>query len=1194
MAQRVQLPFANNDFIMWTDLYDGSILEPTPANPNPNAFKAIQPFFSFQGIDNQIRSYGPGIGVFEEEFGTDQDAGNVKMLGHNFLIARQGLKAPGGVVEGCRLMDDKAKASYVMITVRINKGVKISKRTTQTTSVDVGAPVPVKFVSILTTQIADLEASERTLFSSFTSAEFAAKFGEDKQERITTAIKYKNGKFDDYNTRAPLADGSDEVVYIPLMVMRVKGRGTYGNNYQFQMTFDGQRDGNLTDGRRYTMKFQKMNSKGITSIVGATSQQFNFALNPDAVIVPNSEISDNIVDRFKTYRAAGYLPILLKYNYEGYQEIIDNLGNEFTPVITDDNSMIDFIFGKDVTGNDYKNILRAHDTVDLSGWVNFANGDDGDVFSTANVGNYLIELDGKTSAKYPYKQFENTSNGDDVTYFPEYITPGESVGPDDDDWTDGTETKQYFETLEVALSEYKKFKLPSIEYETWSTKRHTFYTWFTTFFRNTIEEQDLVAWELKRLGEGINPNKYKDSDIKKYDPETPTTINNIQSIMNSKKYTNTRLGLPEALDSMTAILYDSTVADRVGTLLNEDFKIGNELLLKNLEPDVISALPQDTDGNPIITLSRVYYTDIIDDSSVISASGYIYVDGKSEVASGNLNKPNAVQWLDENKDFGILINGDTSQEIRRVKTRDQRWAEISKHLNDCDFVDTSDPKRVSNFIIAIDLMKDLLGLDGNTVAELQSYFAGVAIDGVGGWITDNSGIFGTTFDYFNAYYSFAYELAKLIDGIKTLDNMVTTSDDTANAKAFDIPVNDGSAVQEFLQANVLNPYFVIRKDATAFGQTPPGYQAMREADLVKFIETYAVILLDKYDEEPNAIGILLPSDLDDMMYDLMISEYTWNDVMVTRLGSERFPNLDTKGQAVRAGLLIDFYAGNIDISLLDRRIVRGGVTFDAFNDISVKNYMGGTFGSTIRTDVAVFQDLGEDHFSEATVEGLAASITAAHPYGGVYRLIQNGYTTDRTRSIRTSGSYEMIYKMFEEFNKSSFKWLAGFQSNKISRMDFEWYPVVTPNNVSIGNLEKLKCIFATRLDDKRNLNTDEVDLYYMSDDSTYGQKYSVLASMRNTLLLGHIIRTVDQTVAKHTHQNVEVQIAAATKDLENQFATPIFPKDTPITFNMVQSANDMITNTITVLLAIGFPNVGSKYRLQVDCNRKVNPMMAQQ
>lgn len=328
----------NHDSFVKANVVDNSVATPTP-EPTSVGFSYLQPFFSKKGVDNVIQRF-TGIGSFTREYGSDLT--NVKKYGHGGLIAAEVLSG-GGVVDACRLMPSAAKAAGIVFCVAIGTfGV---------------APNTKKYIRIVTKAPVAGEAAN------------LAPYMIDATGAVITTIPVIDPEADPQPTSPTYYN-----VY-PLFVATAAGKGTYGNDYGFEITLDTSRDGKNLDGRRYVIRFYDG-----SKVLGDAFDFISASFNPDAVAIPGSEMPDSYDIVYENYKKDYYLPVKSYYSSENFETIVTEL-QDFAglTVAETEKVMIDFIHGVALKNQNYANMV--FESVDyLSGMIKFIGGTDGGLY----------------------------------------------------------------------------------------------------------------------------------------------------------------------------------------------------------------------------------------------------------------------------------------------------------------------------------------------------------------------------------------------------------------------------------------------------------------------------------------------------------------------------------------------------------------------------------------------------------------------------------------------------------------------------------------------------------------------------------------------------------------------------------------------------------------------------------------------
>jgi len=284
-------------------------------------------------------------------------------------------------------------------------------------------------------------------------------------------------------------------------------------------------------------------------------------------------------------------------------------------------------------------------------------------------------------------------------------------------------------------------------------------------------------------------------------------------------------------------------------------------------------------------------------------------------------------------------------------------------------------------------------------------------------------------------------------------------------------------------------------------------------------------------------------------------------------------------------LLENFYRGNVDASIYDHRIIDSGISLDAWWPFYVKNIMTSFFNSDIRDDITTIVDLGPDVYTAKDAAKNARRISVGSHDGltnSVAITIHNGTTLKLPRNVRTSSTFEIAGSLPALYrSRGPFTVYAGYMSGRVNNMRFDFYPRVIKDDVEIGPLRDASLLFAMRLD-----RTD--NLYWMSDDSQYANRYSVLGSLRNVIFVGEVIRTFRKVLVRYSFHpvNAAAAIADARADLNATLTSGFFPPSLPITYDIFQTKNDKITQNATVTINITFPDTIKTWTCTINAHRQ--------
>lgn len=316
---------------------DDSVLAPSD-EPVLSVMAAIQPFFSAKGRDNQILlKQRPG--AFEDEYGEDYE--NVDKYGYGALIAHHVLEG-GGAVHACRLMPEDAKAASKVFCI----GTKVVTGT--------------------------VDKYER-------NADHSYKYDQDGNLIVTSTgdgievgvvVKEYDDEVD--NSVVDTTDANWDTVY-PLFAFNYWGRGICGNDFGFTIERDGERDGEVEDGRRYKLDIFYRDSNGM--IQEFLNESIYFSFNPVAEFTPGSSHYENL--EFAYGNNSEEKPFDIEV-YPGNYDVLTDLLMPYMATNygeADTKHDIDFIFGKDIENNQvYESVRLGATTIDVDDQIVFLSG----------------------------------------------------------------------------------------------------------------------------------------------------------------------------------------------------------------------------------------------------------------------------------------------------------------------------------------------------------------------------------------------------------------------------------------------------------------------------------------------------------------------------------------------------------------------------------------------------------------------------------------------------------------------------------------------------------------------------------------------------------------------------------------------------------------------------------------------------
>ena len=279
-----------------TTIYDDSAVTVQDAIL-PKRLTILQPVFSSKGKANVIQDFD-SASLVSDEYGSDMD--NLDKYGQggmNLLHAMSG----GASAQVCRLLPTNATIASVLVKLVLTKVYKTEGE---------GDPA---LKNIKSKIVVDNQADPTS----------------SADGNITT---------------------EGDVTTIPLFKLVHNGAGKCGNDFGFTLENDFERDGDVTDGRRYKLTIYEKDVYGQSNQYG---DPFYFSLNPDARLVEGTEVYENLQYVFTKKDTSGRERALICYPY-----IMDNystLSDILTEVIDEDTDVlsIDPLGCMDEDGNEY-------------------------------------------------------------------------------------------------------------------------------------------------------------------------------------------------------------------------------------------------------------------------------------------------------------------------------------------------------------------------------------------------------------------------------------------------------------------------------------------------------------------------------------------------------------------------------------------------------------------------------------------------------------------------------------------------------------------------------------------------------------------------------------------------------------------------------------------------------------------------
>ena len=284
----------------------------------------------------------------------------------------------------------------------------------------------------------------------------------------------------------------------------------------------------------------------------------------------------------------------------------------------------------------------------------------------------------------------------------------------------------------------------------------------------------------------------------------------------------------------------------------------------------------------------------------------------------------------------------------------------------------------------------------------------------------------------------------------------------------------------------------------------------------------------------------------------------------------------------KISLLQQFFKGQVDPAIFDERMIFSDILFDANYDMDTKKVMLGKFRA-IRPDIMVIADIG-DNVPNCTaamnlVKGIKTSVDGSAGYSAAV-IVHAGYTTDRALNKHVTGTYDYAYGLAKCYGLlGTFSVFAGYQSGKVTTMEFDWLPYKDEFDTMLTPLRKLGCIFAFKIDRKGTVA-------YMSEDNLYTQETSKLKSIRNGMVIGDAVRLGKSVLIKYVYDNdgAAGAIRKASQELAERLSGR-YPANITVTANLYQTERDKLLESSTCDLTYYFPGMTKGWQLNIYAKR---------
>ena len=303
-----------------TVVKDESIVAPIEPTIT-SSLSYVQPIFSSKGKENKLKEFNSNSKVMTE-YGND--LGDIAKFGQGGANVMQAISG-GASVFTCRLLPTNATNSELILSVAVK-----------------------------TDTIKQYERIENEgAFLLDENGNKREKVGQDANGAYIQVRTYDS----EYLSQQSSNSISSAIITIdgweiyPLFKLTSKYAGKCGNDFGFNISIDEERDGKVTDGRRYLLSITEKNEYGdINNIL--SEEYLYFSFNPDSEFFKESGIYEGLRTVYNNKDANN--PVHMEVFEENYYALIKTL-SPFKEFGT--NNDIDFIFGKNSNGFEYNKIV---------------------------------------------------------------------------------------------------------------------------------------------------------------------------------------------------------------------------------------------------------------------------------------------------------------------------------------------------------------------------------------------------------------------------------------------------------------------------------------------------------------------------------------------------------------------------------------------------------------------------------------------------------------------------------------------------------------------------------------------------------------------------------------------------------------------------------------------------------------------
>lgn len=295
-------------------------------------------------------------------------------------------------------------------------------------------------------------------------------------------------------------------------------------------------------------------------------------------------------------------------------------------------------------------------------------------------------------------------------------------------------------------------------------------------------------------------------------------------------------------------------------------------------------------------------------------------------------------------------------------------------------------------------------------------------------------------------------------------------------------------------------------------------------------------------------------------------------------------------KAKKEELLINFFNCDVDDDIFDEKITDIDVLPDENYPDEVKKAILSKF-SLYRPDIHSAIDFGieggrtsGDAISKCReltsyVNSNWSFMTSFYGHSGLLKDKE----IDGTPRLVTA-TYDWAAGLADDFAQvgGAFQMRAGANHGKVSYISPFWVAVKNKAN-TIETLEDL------HINNIQYLNKAK-ELVYGLEDTQYEVENSKMMSVRNSIVIGRIIRIVAGVTPyyKYDENEIDTTLVNCKKDLEDKTAAAAIPKTIKINYNLYQTKLDVKEDNAHISVDIEFPNYAKKFHLELHAKRPAN------